>query len=112
MLTTFRLARSTPFAMAEGTSFALPTPYPTLPRPSPTTTRALKEKFFPPFTTFVTRLMWTTRSFSSPRSLSRSANAHLSSEFQAALASRLGQHADAAVIAVAAAVEHGALEPA
>jgi hypothetical protein len=34
--------------------------------PSPTTTSAEKEKFFPPLTTFVTRLMWTTRSFSSP----------------------------------------------
>src|SRR5262245_6683442 len=46
--------------MAEGTSFAFPTPNPTTPWPSPTTTSALKLRFLPPLTTFVTRLMETT----------------------------------------------------
>src|SRR5262245_40714527 len=46
--------------MAEGTSLALPTPKPTTPWPSPTTTSALKLRFLPPLTTFVTRLIETT----------------------------------------------------
>src|SRR3954453_14022051 len=54
------LAASMPFLIAEGTSLALPTPKPTTPCPSPTTTRALKLRFLPPLTTFVTRLMETT----------------------------------------------------
>src|SRR5262245_8802149 len=49
-----------PFLIADGTSFALPTPKPTTPWPSPTTTRALKLRFLPPLTTFVTRLIETT----------------------------------------------------
>src|SRR6266513_1457648 len=40
-------------------------PPPTCPRPSPTTTSAVNEKRRPPFTTFATRLMDTTRSFNS-----------------------------------------------
>ena len=48
--------------IAAGTSFAFPEPKPTRPWPSPTTTSALKLKFLPPLTTFVTRLMWTTLS--------------------------------------------------
>jgi len=59
------LAASMPFLMADGTSFALPTPKPTTPWPSPTTTSALKLRFLPPFTTFVTRLMETTVSLMS-----------------------------------------------
>jgi hypothetical protein len=59
------LAASIAFLMADGTSFALPMPNPTTPCPSPTTTSALKLRFLPPFTTFVTRLMDTTVSFSS-----------------------------------------------
>src|SRR3954447_19488672 len=59
------LAASMPFLMADGTSFALPTPKPTTPWPSPTTTYALKLRFLPPLTTFVTRLMDTTVSFKS-----------------------------------------------
>jgi len=39
----------------------------TRPAPSPTTTRALKEKRRPPFTTLATRFRLTTRSVSSPR---------------------------------------------
>src|ERR1017187_4784950 len=58
-------AISMPFLMAIGTSFALPAPYPTRPCPSPTTTRAENEKFLPPWTTFVTRLMCTTWSMRS-----------------------------------------------
>ena len=54
-----------PLRIASGTSFALPRPKPTCPLPSPTTTSALKLKRRPPFTTFATRLMWTTFSFSS-----------------------------------------------
>ena len=53
------------FLMADGTSLALPIPNPTTPWPSPTTTSALKLRFLPPLTTFVTRLMDTTVSFSS-----------------------------------------------
>src|SRR6185312_4754327 len=58
-------AASIPFLIAEGTSFALPTPKPTTPWPSPTTTSALKLRFLPPLTTLVTRLMLTTVSFRS-----------------------------------------------
>src|SRR5881409_3555924 len=59
------LACSTALRIASGTSWALPRPTPTWPRPSPTTTSAVKEKRRPPLTTFATRLMDTTRSFSS-----------------------------------------------
>ena len=61
----FFFAASIPFLMADGTSFALPTPNPTTPWPSPTTTSALKLRFLPPLTTFVTRLMDTTLSLMS-----------------------------------------------
>jgi hypothetical protein len=61
----FFFAASMPFLIAEGTSFALPTPKPTTPWPSPTTTSALKLRFLPPLTTLVTRLMLTTVSFRS-----------------------------------------------
>src|SRR5947199_392932 len=54
-----------PLRIASGTSFALPSPKPTRPLPSPTTTKALKLNRRPPFTTLATRLMWTTFSFSS-----------------------------------------------
>src|SRR5438552_2787108 len=59
------LASSMPLRIASGTSLALPSPKPTCPFWSPTTTSALKLKRRPPFTTFATRLMWTTFSFSS-----------------------------------------------
>src|SRR5688500_4131419 len=61
----FFFAASIALRMADGTSFALPTPKPTTPAPSPTTTSALKLRFLPPLTTFVTRLICTTVSFSS-----------------------------------------------
>src|SRR5207248_3001869 len=61
----FFFAASIPFLIADGTSLALPTPKPTTPCPSPTTTRALKLRFLPPLTTFVTRLIETTVSLMS-----------------------------------------------
>src|SRR5499427_7720113 len=61
----FFFAASMPFLMADGTSFALPRPKPTTPWPSPTTTSALKLRFLPPLTTFVTRLIETTVSLMS-----------------------------------------------
>src|SRR5919198_1282210 len=105
---------------------------PTLPLPSPTTTRAVKEKRRPPLTTLATRLIATTRSsncdlgassrLSRPRSSRggrlpcppgprRGAGAIelppcVSLEVQAALAGSLGQRAHAAVVLEAAAVEH------
>src|SRR5205823_4791425 len=60
-----------PLLIASGTSFALPSPKPTRPLPSPTTTKALKLNRRPPFTTLATRLMWTTFSFSSTPCASR-----------------------------------------
>ena len=59
-VTRFFLAISIPLRMASGTSRALPAPKPTRPLPSPITTSAENEKFLPPFTTLVTRLMLTT----------------------------------------------------
>ena len=63
--TRFFLAISIPFRIADGTSFALPMPKPTCPAPSPTTTKALNDRFLPPLTTLVTRLMLTTWSLRS-----------------------------------------------
>src|ERR671923_2288575 len=105
---------------------------PTLPLPSPTTTSAVKENRRPPFTTLATRLIATTRSSNwdlgassrpgPPRSSRggrlpcppgprragaaaiRDASLRSSLEVQAALAGRLGQRADAALVLVAAAV--------
>src|SRR4029453_8648674 len=61
----FFFAASMPFLIARGTSRALPVPNPTCPPSSPTTTSAAKERFLPPLTTLVTRLMeitWSLRS--------------------------------------------------
>src|SRR5690349_5417447 len=61
----FFLADSIPLRMAWGTSLALPDPYPTTAAlGSPITTKAANERFLPPLTTLVTRLMATTWSFS------------------------------------------------
>src|SRR5919204_2253601 len=104
---------------------------PTLPLPSPTTTSAVNEKRRPPLTTLATRLIATTRSSNCdfgassrpgpPRSSrggrlpcppgprrAGAAAIELSSllEVQPALAGRLGQRLDAAVVLEAAAVEH------
>src|ERR1700693_3856744 len=63
--TRFFFADSMPLRIACGTSLAFPDPYPTTAAlGSPTTTSAAKERFLPPFTTLVTRLMDTTWSLS------------------------------------------------
>src|SRR4029450_1768779 len=125
----FFLAASMPFLIAEGTSFAFPTPKPTTPWPSPTTTRALKLRFLPPLTTLVTRLMLTTVSFRS--SCDASIFSRVSSiacqsaligdsatpleamglELEASLARRFGDGANPAVIQESATVEHDPLDP-
>src|SRR5437763_4222100 len=104
----FFFACSPPLRMASGTSLALPRPAPTWPWPSPTTTSAEKEKRRPPFTTLATRLMWTTRSFSSGRSFGLIGAAIVSPclEFQAALAGALCDGRDPAVVHEAVPVEH------
>src|ERR1700693_4564393 len=98
-----------------GTSRALPMPKPAWPCASPTTTNAEKLRFFPPFTTLVTRLMATTCSFSElglastgwrTASLSLSMCLDMSLEFQPRFAGRIGQRLYPPVILVAAAVEH------
>src|SRR6266404_3368335 len=64
ILIRFFFADSIPLRMACGTSLALPAPCPTTAAEgSPTTTSAANERFLPPFTTLVTRLMATTWSF-------------------------------------------------
>src|ERR1700730_17056802 len=61
----FFLADSIALRMACGTSLALPEPWPTTAADgSPTTTSAANERFLPPLTTLVTRLMATTWSLS------------------------------------------------
>src|SRR5262249_57249907 len=93
----------------------VPTPKPPRPAVSPTTPRALKLKRRPPFTTFATRLMWTTFSFSSvPRSSTirlgllgpLCAMCRLPSELEAALARAVCDRAHAAVIQEAVPIEH------
>src|SRR4051812_43170218 len=113
-------ADSIPFLIADGTSFALPTPKPTTPRPSPTTTSALKLRFLPPLTTFVTRLIDTTLSLMSSCDGSMRSRVFMCSpgpstlgpcsEFQSRLAGGVCHGADAPVIQKAAAVEHDALD--
>src|SRR6266404_6541694 len=58
-------AASIAFFIAKGTSRALPVPKPTWPPSSPTTTSAANERFLPPLTTLVTRLIEITWSFRS-----------------------------------------------
>src|SRR5262245_55064652 len=107
------LACSTALRIASGTSWALPRPTPTCPRPSPTTTSAVNENRRPPLTTLATRLMDTTRSFSSSTLGSIFASATLSSlflEHQAASARRVGERLHPSVVHVTAAIEHHALD--
>src|SRR5262245_14525214 len=110
------LACSTDFRMASGTSRALPSPTPTCPRPSPTTTSAVKEKRRPPLTTLATRLIATTRSVRSSAlaSIRASANPASSplSEHQAGRARGLGQGLHPSVILIAATIEHDPADPA
>src|SRR5262245_27079625 len=110
----FFLADSMPFLIADGTSFALPTPKPTTPWPSPTTTRALKLRFLPPFTTFVTRLIETTVSLISSCEASifsrmRLVNAAMRLKLQTGFARRIRHGLHAAVIEESIPIEHHAL---
>src|SRR5207245_1655830 len=133
-----RLADSVALRIASGTSRALPWPKPTRPFWSPITTSAAKPKRLPPLTTFATRLMWTSLSTNSlsrsSRSLLRSRPPRSRSpamvfsnlsealasvlvsvetsllETQPAFARRVRQRLDAAVLEIAAAVEHHFLD--
>src|SRR5437773_3968960 len=121
----FFFAASMPFLIAEGTSYALPIPKPTTPWPSPTTTSALKLRFLPPLTTFVTRLIETTVSLMSScdgsmrsrvrvrmlLSLGRASSAPTLSEFQSGFPGRVGDGANAPVIQESAAIEDDAFDP-
>src|SRR4051794_3799262 len=102
-----------PFLMADGTSLALPTPKPTTPLPSPTTTSALKLRFLPPLTTFVTRLIDTTVSLISScdeSTFSRSRFINATLELQTCFAGSFRHRLDATVIEEAVAIEHDALD--
>src|SRR6185436_18922860 len=108
----FFFAASMPFLIAEGTSFALPTPKPTTPCPSPTTTSALKLRFLPPLTTFVTRLIETTVSLISSceeSTFSRVRFINATSELQTGFACRVSYCFDSPVIEEPVAIEHHAL---
>src|SRR5690242_2635565 len=130
-----RLADSVALRIGSGTSRALPWPNPARPFWSPITTSAAKPKRLPPLTTFATRLMWTSLS---TNSLSRSSRSRFRSrpprsrspamvfsnpsealgldpksrllEAQSALARGIRERLDAAVIEIAATVEHDFLD--
>src|SRR5262245_6763721 len=110
----FFLAASIPLRIAEGTSLALPIPYPTtFAAGSPTTTRAEKLIFLPPLTTFVTRLIETTCSFRFKELGSIRFSSALNAmplKLQSRFARRVGEGFDTAVIQVTAPVEHGFLQ--
>ena len=61
----FFFASSIPFAIADVTSLALPSPVPTTPFSFPTTTIAEKLNVLPPLVTFVTLWMLTNLSLNS-----------------------------------------------
>src|SRR5215210_1959165 len=86
-----------------------------MPFSSPTTTSAVNENRRPPLTTLATRLISTTRSWrSSPELEIERSGAGIQAfrlEGEATLASTLGEGPHAAVVAVAAAVEHRGLDP-
>src|SRR5579862_3285742 len=105
--------------MAMGTSRALPMPKPALPFWSPTTTSAEKLRFLPPLTTLVTRWMDTTWSFKlfaltsigrRTANVSRRICFDISLEVQSCLSGRIRQRLDAAMVLVAAPVEHNLLD--
>src|SRR6187200_2452785 len=85
-----------------------------MPFSSPTTTRAVNEKRRPPLTTLATRLISTTRSWRSrpdcDTDRSGAGMRSLRLEGQSGLAGALGEGLDAAVVLVAAAVEHRGLD--
>src|SRR5947207_2352221 len=107
-------AASIPFLIADGTSFALPTPKPTTPWPSPTTTSALKLRFLPPLTTFVTRLIETTVSLMSSCDASTFSRLRficaIGLELQTCFARGVRNSLHAPVIEEPVAVEHDALD--
>src|SRR4026207_739457 len=101
-----------PFFMADGTSFALPTPKPTTPLPSPTTTSALKLRFLPPLTTLVTRLIDTTVSLISScaaSTFSRVRFINPTLELQTCFSGGFRHRFDPPVIEEAVAIENHAL---
>src|SRR2546426_3127323 len=106
----FFLAASIPLRIAEGTSLALPIPYPTtFAAGSPTTTRAEKLIFLPPLTTFVTRLIATTCSFRFKELGSMRFSSALNGirlKLQSRFARRVSQSLDTSVIQVTAPVEY------
>src|SRR5688500_12624409 len=110
----FFFAASIPFLIADGTSLALPTPKPTTPCPSPTTTSALKLRFLPPLTTFVTRLIETTVSLISSCDASTFSRVRFISamrlELQTCFARGIGHGLHAPVIEEPIAVKHHALD--
>src|SRR5687767_2620314 len=109
----FFFAASMPFLMADGTSFALPMPKPTTPWPSPTTTSALKLRFLPPLTTFVTRLIETTVSLISScegSTFSRVLFISATSELQTGFSCRVSHCFHTAVIKKSVAIEDDALD--
>src|SRR4029450_3754099 len=110
----FFFAASIPLRMAEGTSLALPIPYPTtFAAGSPTTTRAEKLMFLPPLTTFVTRLIETTCSFKFKEFGSMRFSSALNGmrlKLQSRFARRVGQSLDTSVIQVTTPVEHDRLQ--
>src|SRR5271155_3923225 len=98
-----------PLRMAEGTSLALPTPKPTtLAAGSPITTSAEKLRFLPPFTTLVTRLIETTCSFrlSVCGSIRFTVLNAIRLKLQSSFPCRFRQGLDAAVVDIAAPIEH------
>src|SRR5690606_12321020 len=106
-------ACSTPIWIASGTSLALPYPTPTTLSSSPTTTSAVNENRRPPLTTLATRLISTTRSWRSrPAGLTERSICirSLFLDCQSGLAGTVRHGLHPAVVLVAAAVEHGALD--
>src|SRR5438445_6476117 len=120
--TRFFFADSMPLRIACGTSLAFPDPYPTTAAlGSPTTTSAANERFLPPLTTLVTRLMETTWSLSWYEPASSFLitvgilNSHFKSdvefhspnlELQSRFARGVGQCLDASVIDVTTSIEN------
>src|SRR5947209_4478991 len=101
-------AASIPLRIADGTSLALPTPYPTtLAEGSPITTRAEKLRFLPPFTTLVTRLIDTTCSlrFRLAGSM-RFTEVVIELKLQSRRACGIGEGLHAAVIRITRSEEH------
>src|SRR5262245_55784079 len=104
----------TAFSTAGGTSFALPYPQPTFPRPLPTITIPLKLKRRPPLTTAAQRRILMTFSIKSPlREESREVSVDmgvLSLKTQAGLSGRFGKGRHAAMIFGTASIETNLLD--